>query len=58
MQVFNSLGAEVSAENLYEGLRGDNHYVIDVEHLPQGIYFARIILDGTLTSTKQFIVAR
>jgi hypothetical protein len=58
VKLFNSMGAEVKESLIYEGYQGDNRYKIDVQNLPQGIYFSQIMLDGVLTSTRQFIISR
>ena len=56
--MFNAIGADMGVPSVYEGSKGDNRYTIDIRHLPQGIYFARILMDGALTSTRRFMVAR
>ncbi|MCC6702640.1 MAG: T9SS type A sorting domain-containing protein [Fluviicola sp.] len=41
-----------------EGFQGTNTIQLDVATLPEGIYFASIVLDGTTAATKRFVVAK
>lgn len=56
VQLFNAIGTLVRTPINKEGKTGPNEYTIHVGDLTEGIYFARIILDGVLTSTRKFTV--
>jgi len=58
IQLFNEIGSLVATPVSDNANTGRNEYNVHVGDLPEGIYFARIILDGTLTSTRRFTVSR
>ncbi len=58
IQLFNEIGSLVATPVSANANSGRNEYNVQVGDLTEGIYFARIILDGTLTSTRRFSVSR
>ena len=58
LSLFNSLGEKIQENQSTEGVQGANALELDVANLPKGIYFAQIILDGTVAATKRFIVSK
>lgn len=56
--VFNSLGQQVQSGVTAEAMTGANRLTLDVSALPQGIYFAQILLDGNIAGTKRFVVSK
>jgi hypothetical protein len=55
--LFNSLGMLTGTLSA-EGLQGSNGYKFDVSTLPEGVYFAQVHLNGTLSTTRKFVVSR
>jgi hypothetical protein len=58
VKLFNSIGEQINSTLNVEGVQGANTYTIDIATLPEGIYFAQINLDGTLATTKRFIITK
>lgn len=58
IKLYNSLGAEVQTAIEMNASVGDNEYKINIENLPEGIYFVRINVDGTSASTRRVIVLK
>ena len=58
IKLFNSIGAEVIIPVSSYGVQGENGYKINIQNLPEGIYFAKIILNGTCASTRRFVVSK
>jgi len=58
IKTLNSLGAQVLKTVLAEGMAGENELKLDIRNLPEGIYFAQVMLDGTLSSTRRFVISR
>ena len=58
IQVLNILGAEIGKTIISAGLQGANDYKLDIANLSEGIYFARISLNGALASTQKFIISK
>lgn len=58
INLYNSIGSLVEKSISADGLQGDNLYKIDIQDLPQGIYFAEVILNGSSVSTRRFAVSR
>jgi len=58
VKVYNSLGEVMETPELDNGIMNDNKFRLDTRKLSQGIYYARILVDGVESSSKQFIVAR
>lgn len=58
VQVFNALGQKMDLNQSAEGFTGANTIQLDVATLPEGIYFAQILLEGNIAATKRFVVAK
>ena len=58
VQVFNALGQKMDMNQQVDGFQGTNTIQLDVATLPEGIYFASIVLDGTTAATKRFVIAK
>lgn len=58
VQLFNSLGQKMDINQSAEGFQGANTIQLDVATLPEGIYFASILLEGNTAATKRFVVAK
>lgn len=58
VELFNALGTNVGPVIKEVGSAGHNNIPINLGNLPEGIYFAQVYLDGKLTETRRFIVAR
>jgi len=58
IRLINSLGVEVSKTMFTNSMIGENELKLDIGNLPEGIYFAQINLDGTLTSTRKLVVSK
>jgi hypothetical protein len=39
-------------------MQGLNNIQLDVATLPEGIYFAQIVLEGNIAATKRFVVSK
>jgi hypothetical protein len=58
LKLFNVLGAEAGHFQFSQGFAGINHFTMNLNGLPDGIYFAMIYLDGVASGTRKFIVAK
>lgn len=58
VKLFNSLGQQVLNGISEEAIQGSNTMSFDITTLPDGIYFAQILLEGNIGATKRFIVAK
>ncbi len=58
VNIFNALGQNVQSEQTENGTQGSNTIELNVEALPEGIYFAQIIVDGKIAGTKRFVVSK
>jgi hypothetical protein len=58
LQIFNTVGQQVVVNENAEGFQGLNSIQLDVTKLPEGIYFAQVILDGSIATTKRFVVTK
>ncbi len=58
MLVFNAVGQQV--QQLEAGKRGlgVSRLTLDVDQMSEGIYFAKVMLNGQAAATKRFVVAR
>ncbi len=56
--IFNAVGQQVSIGQQADGIQGENTLTLDVSTLPEGIYFAQIMVEGNLAGTKRFVVTR
>ena len=57
-KIFNSIGEQVLNQLQEEGVQGSNKMSFDITTLPNGIYFAQILLEGNIAATKRFVVAK
>lgn len=58
VQLFNSIGQSVYINQTAQGLQGVNTIQLNVAGLPEGIYFAKILLDGEVGATKRFVITK
>jgi hypothetical protein len=58
VQLFKSLGQVVEIGQSAEGIQGVNKMQLDIANLPEGIYFAQILLEGNTAATKRFIIIK
>lgn len=58
LRLFNSLGEQVAIPVSARGVRGENVYQLDVSLYTEGIYFMQMWVNGTLSATRRFAVAR
>lgn len=58
LNVFNSIGQQLSVTSLQNLFEGDNTVSVDVATLPEGIYFVQLILDNGNIQTRRFVVTR
>jgi hypothetical protein len=58
IKICNELGQETEICQQIQGFQGENTTQFNLNDLAEGIYFARIIVDGNLISTKRFVVSR
>jgi hypothetical protein len=55
LKLINSMGQQVKTDYNAEGVQGNNTIKLDVADLPDGIYFAQLLIDGKIGATKRFI---
>ncbi len=58
VRLFNAIGQQVETDYNADGIQGLNSISTDVACLPEGIYFAQIILNNTVAATKRFVVEK
>ena len=58
IKLFDEAGSEAGCPVSAEAMQGKSTYAIAVQDLPAGIYFAEVILNGTSSSTRRFIVSK
>ncbi len=58
INVFNALGQNIQLEQTENEMQGANTIELNVATLPEGIYFAQILLDGNVAGTKRFVVSK
>lgn len=58
VRLFNSVGQQVEINKIAEGIQGDNTLQLDIANLPEGIYFAQIILNGNIAATERFVIVK
>jgi hypothetical protein len=58
VKVINVLGQNIQMEQAAKGLQGANSIELNVAKLPEGIYFAQILLDGNVAGTRRFVVSK
>lgn len=58
IQLFNSLGQKMEICQSTDGFKGLNSIQLNVATLPEGMYFAQLLLEGNTAVTKQFVVKR
>jgi hypothetical protein len=58
IQLFNSLGQEMEINQSTNGSKGLNSIQLNIATLPEGIYFAQLLLEGNTAVTKQFVVKK
>jgi|SRR6218665_460535 len=56
--LYNAVGQQVQTAVTTEGTTGSNIVAFDISELPQGIYFAQILVDGKIAGTKRFVVSK
>ena len=55
LRLINSMGQQVKTDYNTEGIQGNNIISLNIEDLPEGIYFAQLLIDGKIAATKRFI---
>lgn len=58
LKVFNSLGEETGTAVSGTGVQGENMYRLDISKYNEGIYFVQAWINGTLSTTRRFVVSR
>lgn len=58
VSVYNSLGQVVLSAGRVENAIGEKNIALDVTSLPEGVYFAQVMLDGNAALTKRFTVTK
>ena len=58
VRLFNEVGQQVKISQSVYGIQGENKILLDVAELPEGIYFAQIVLEGNVTATKRFVITK
>jgi type IX secretion system substrate protein len=58
VELFNSLGQKMDVTSTLEGVKGKNTVQLDLSNLPEGIYFAELMIDGKIAGTKRVVVAK
>lgn len=58
VQMLNATGQQVIMNQNAKGNRGLNTIQLDVANLSEGIYFAKITLDGNIATTKRFVISK
>lgn len=58
IKIINSLGQQVNALTNMQGVQGSNRFKVNVDGLPEGIYFAQVSLDGVVSVTRRFVVTK
>ncbi|MCW3084720.1 MAG: hypothetical protein JWP12_2086 [Bacteroidetes bacterium] len=56
--IYNAIGQQVQTGSTVDAIQGENTLTLDVSTLPEGIYFAQIMVEGNLAGTKRFVVTR
>jgi hypothetical protein len=56
--IFNGIGQEVRNLASQKCNQGTNRIQLEVDDLPEGIYFAKVMVSGSTAVTKRFVVAR
>jgi hypothetical protein len=58
IRVYNAVGQEVKASQTIDGQAGENSVQLDVGDLPQGCYYAQLMLNGKLLAPQRFVVVK
>jgi len=58
IRLLNTVGQQVKLIHLADCITGENSIQIGTEQLPEGIYFAQILLNGTITANRRFVIAK
>jgi len=58
VRVYNTLGSLVKTINSSDGLANKNNCYLDVAGLPEGIYFAQLLLNNNVAAEQKFILEK
>ncbi len=58
IQLYNEFGQQAAVNQSAEGVLGLNTITLNVATLPQGIYFAHILVEGNIAASKRFVVVK
>ena len=58
VQLYNAIGQEMQISQRRDGITGSNTIQLNVMDLPEGIYYAQIMLDGNIAATRRFVVGK
>lgn len=58
IQLFNSLGQSACYDNCIDGIKGENIIQLDINQIPDGIYFAKVVCDNNIVTTKRFVISQ
>jgi hypothetical protein len=58
IRLFNTLGQQAELSQITDGIQGVNTTQLDIANLPDGIYFAQIVLNGNVVANKRFVIAK
>lgn len=58
LNVYNSLGEEVSRLTSESLQAGTHHYTFEAQHLPSGVYWYQLKVNGRLTQTRPMILVK
>ena len=56
--LYNSIGEKLDISQTAYGIEGENNLQIDIAKLPEGIYFAQILLNDKIASAKRFVITK
>jgi hypothetical protein len=58
MVLFNTMSLKMGKIFTWNGVKGENALNMDLNNYPEGVYFAKILVNGTLVSTGRFMIIR
>ena len=58
IRIFNALGQQVKISETIEGIQGVNNFQLNMADMPEGIYYAQILVEDKVAANKRFIIAR
>jgi hypothetical protein len=58
IRLFNNIGQRVEISKIADCTQGLNIMQLDIANIPEGIYFAQILLNGNVSGTSRFVIKK